>query len=70
MAHKLASIPGEGLVKALGLPLNTIGFNLRFRVDRIPTITVQYYPETLTIDDDDEIISEIKRYELREITDK
>jgi hypothetical protein len=65
--HKLDPTLGQKLVAALDLPKNTTGFNLRVRVDSIPTITVRYYPEPLMIGDDDDLISIIKRYELREI---
>lgn len=65
--YKLDPTLGQKLVDALDLPKNTIAFNLRVRVDSIPTITVQYYPDPLVLGDNDDLISEIKRYELREI---
>ncbi len=65
--HPLQPTFGQKMVEALGLPKNTISFNLRVRVDSIPTVTVKYYPEPIMIGDDDDIITEIKRYELREI---
>jgi hypothetical protein len=55
---------GAKLAAALGLPKNTIDFNLRFRLRKLPTVTCRYYPEPLTIGADDKLVEEIKHYTL------
>lgn len=60
---------GSDLMNALGLPKMTFAFNLRVRIDRFPTVTVQFYPDELTVGKDGTLVTCLKRYELREIWD-
>lgn len=50
----------------LGLPEHTTAFSLRCAVNEIVTIQCEYYP-TLDLDEDGELITEFKRFQLEEI---
>jgi hypothetical protein len=49
---------GVALVKALGLPRQTIGFTLRCYVNEAVSVECEYYPE------DGEIVAALAEYEL------
>lgn len=56
------------LIKALGLPRLCKSIDIRLRHGEPATVVCEYYPEPLTITDQEELLTTLKRYELQEKT--
>lgn len=57
---------GPKLIKALGLPARVVSLNLRLHVGEIVSVDCTFYPEKDAFDDDGELMTAFKSYELVE----